>query len=87
MAQRKPPMRRCLATGERFNKNDLLRVVRTPEGEIIYDKTGKANGRGAYLSKSKKAIEKAKKSNILGKHLESVIPESVYEALLREIDG
>lgn len=87
MAQRKIPMRRCLATGERFEKKDLLRVVRTPEGVVIYDKTGKANGRGAYLSKSVKAIEKAKKTNILKRHLETEIPETIYQELLGEIDG
>lgn len=87
MAQKKIPMRRCLATGERFEKKDLMRIVRTPEGEVIYDKTGRANGRGAYLSKSVKAIEKAKKTNILRKHLEVEIPESIYQELLEVING
>lgn len=87
MAQRKIPMRRCLATGERFEKQDLLRIVRTPEGDVIYDKTGRANGRGAYLSKSEKAIEKAKKTNILKRHLDVEIPESIYVELLEAIHG
>ena len=51
MKPRKIPMRKCVVTGERFEKKDLLRIVRTPEQEVIYDKTGKANGRGVYLSK------------------------------------
>lgn len=85
MKEKKIPMRRCIATQERFEKKDLLRVVRTPEGNIVFDHTGKTNGRGAYISKSVKAIEKAKKSRVLNRHLESDIPESVYEDLLKAI--
>ena len=56
------PTRKCLATNEVFPKKDLFRVVRTPSGEVILDMTGKANGRGAYISKSIEAIDKAKKT-------------------------
>lgn len=87
MKQKKIPMRRCLATGERFEKKDLLRVVRTPDGDVIYDKTGKANGRGAYISKSLKAIEKAKKSKVLNRQLEVDVPETVYQELLKAISN
>lgn len=87
MKQRKIPMRKCVATGERFEKKDLLRVVRTPNGDVIYDKTGKANGRGAYISKSTKAVEKAKKTKILNRHLDAEVPESVFESLLEEISN
>jgi uncharacterized protein len=82
---KKIPMRKCVVTNERFEKKQLLRVVKTPEGNVIFDKTGKANGRGAYVSKDLKVIEKAKKTNILEKHLETKIPESVYEELKEEI--
>ena len=85
MKAKKTPMRRCVATGDRFEKQDLMRIVRTPEGEIVYDKTGRANGRGAYLSKSVKAIEKAKKNKVLNRHLETEVPESVFEELLEVI--
>ena len=79
-------MRKCIVTNERFDKKSLLRVVKTPEGNVIFDKTGKANGRGAYVSKSKAVIEKAKKSKVLNRHLEIEVPESVYEDLLKGLD-
>ncbi|MDD3712099.1 MAG: YlxR family protein [Candidatus Izemoplasmatales bacterium] len=83
MKTKKIPLRKCVVTGERFEKRQLMRVVRTPEGQVIYDKTGKANGRGVYLSKNKEVINKAKKTNVLKKHLEIEIPESVYDELLQ----
>jgi len=85
MKPRKIPMRKCVVTNERFEKKQLLRVVRTPEGSVIYDKTGKANGRGVYLSKAKTVIEKARKTNVLKKHLEVEIPDSVYQELLEAL--
>ena len=85
MRQKKIPMRKCVVTNERFEKKDLMRVVKTPEGTVIYDKKGKANGRGAYLSKSVQVIEKARKSKVLNRHLETEVPESVFEDLLLEI--
>jgi len=85
MKPRKIPMRKCVVTGERFEKKDLLRIVRTPEQKVIYDKTGKANGRGVYLSKSEEVIKKAEKTNVLKKHLEIEIPKSIYEELLKAI--
>ena len=78
---KKIPMRTCLITGEKLEKKDLIRVVRTPEGEVIVDTTGKANGRGAYLKKDINVIDKAKKSGILNKKLEVNVPESIYEEL------
>jgi predicted RNA-binding protein YlxR (DUF448 family) len=85
MKDKKIPMRKCVVTGERFEKQDLLRILRTPDGDVIYDKTGRANGRGAYLSKSVKAIEKAKKSKVLNRHLETEVPDSVFEELMKVI--
>jgi hypothetical protein len=83
---KKVPLRKCVVTGERLEKKALMRVVKTPEGIVKYDPTGKANGRGAYLSRNKAVIDKAKKSNILGKHLETPIPDQVYEELKAVID-
>jgi len=83
MKVRKEPIRKCLATGERLSKKDLVRIVRTPEGEIKIDQTGKLNGRGAYLSKSLEAIKLAKTKNIIGKALETEIPEAIYEQLFQ----
>lgn len=84
---KKIPMRKCLATNESFPKKDLLRIVKTPEGDIKVDVTGKVNGKGAYISKSIEALEIAKKSNVLGKALETSIPESVYDEIERIING
>ncbi|HOO43696.1 MAG TPA: YlxR family protein [Bacillota bacterium] len=85
MKVKKIPMRKCVVTNERFEKKALWRVVKTPEGDVIYDRSGKANGRGAYLSKSKAVIEKAMKSKILNKHLETEVPESVFQELLKDL--
>lgn len=82
MGIKKIPMRQCLALNESFPKNELFRIVRTPGGEVLVDLKGKVNGRGAYLSKSKKAIDLAKKKKLLDKKLEVAVPEQIYEQLL-----
>ena len=81
MVVKKIPMRTCVITKEKLPKQELVRVVRTPEGNVIVDETGKANGRGAYLKKDVETFEKAKKSKILNRQLEIEIPESIYEEL------
>lgn len=85
MKTKKVPLRKCVVSNERFEKKSLFRVVKTPEGTIIFDKTGKANGRGAYVSKSKAIIEKAKKTKILNRHLEIEVPDSIFEELLENL--
>lgn len=82
MKIKKVPMRTCVVTHEKYPKKELIRVVRTPEGNICIDETGKANGRGAYLKKDKEVIEEAKKSKVLERHLETKVPEEIYEKLL-----
>ena len=82
---RKIPMRKCVVTQERFPKKELIRVVRTPESEVIIDLTGKKNGHGAYVSKSEETIVKAKKTKALSKALEIEIPDTIYEQLLELI--
>ncbi|MCR4855106.1 MAG: YlxR family protein [Erysipelotrichaceae bacterium] len=84
---KKIPMRRCLATNESFPKKELLRIVRTPEGEVKVDLTGKLNGKGAYLSRSNEALEIARKKKVLARALETEIPEEVYEEISRVING
>lgn len=79
---RKIPMRRCVATGEQLPKKELLRIVRTPEGELKVDTTGKVNGHGAYLKKSVEAVEVAKKNGVLKKALSTDIPDEFYEEIL-----
>lgn len=82
---RKIPMRKCVVTNERFPKNELIRVVRTPENEIVVDPTGKKNGHGAYLKKDAEVIALTKKKKILNRILETEIPDEVYEELLKQI--
>ncbi len=84
---RKIPMRKCVATNESLPKKELIRVVRTPEGTIEIDETGKRNGRGAYLKKSVEAVEMAKKKKALARSLECEIPEEVYVALIERFQN
>jgi predicted RNA-binding protein YlxR (DUF448 family) len=84
---KKIPMRRCLATNQSFPKKELLRIVRTPEGEVKVDLTGKLNGKGAYISRSMEALELARKKKVLAKALETEIPDSVYEEIEQVING
>ncbi len=78
---KKIPMRSCIITKEKLPKKELIRVVRTPEGEIVIDEIGKANGRGAYLKKDIEVIKKAKNNKVLNRILEVEIPDSIYEKL------
>ena len=82
---KKIPMRTCVITGEKLPKKELIRVVRTPEGNVIVDETGKANGRGAYLKKDLETFEKAEKTKMLNKKLEVEVPSSIYEELKSKI--
>ena len=86
MKTRKIPLRTCVITKESLPKQELLRIVRTPEGNIEVDETGKLNGRGAYIKKDLEVLEKAKKSNILEKRLECKIEDSVYEDIKKIIE-
>lgn len=81
MKNKKIPMRSCVVTREKLPKKELVRVVRTPEGNVIVDTTSKANGRGAYLKLAIDVIEKAEKSKVLDKVLEVEVPASIYEEL------
>ena len=81
---RKIPMRKCVATQERLPKKELMRVVHTPEDTIIVDETGKANGRGAYVKKTKDAVILAQKTGALAKALETEIPSEVYQLLMEK---
>ena len=82
---KKTPVRRCVGCGEHFPKNTLIRVLRTPSGEILLDMTGKASGRGAYLCKSAACLKRARKSGKISASLECAIPEEVYDRLESEI--
>jgi uncharacterized protein len=84
--KRKVPLRKCVATGEMRPKKELVRIVRSKEGEVSIDLTGKKNGRGAYLSKDKEAILLARKKNTLKNHLEVEIDDSIYDELLELVE-
>jgi hypothetical protein len=81
MKVKKIPMRSCVITKEKLPKNELVRVVRTPENTVVIDNTGKVNGRGAYLKKDKEVFDKARKSKVLERHLECTIDSSLYDEL------
>ena len=83
---KKVPERTCVITKEKLPKQELIRVVRTPEGKVVVDETGKQNGRGAYLKKDIEVIKKAKKNKILDRRLEVEIPDSIYEELISMIN-
>ena len=84
---KKIPMRKCLATNVSFPKKDLLRIVRTPQGDVQVDTTGKLNGKGAYISKSEEALQLAKQRKVLDKALEVSVPDEVYDEIERIING
>ena len=81
MKTKKIPMRTCVVTKEKCEKKDLVRVVRTPEGIVVVDTTGRQNGKGAYLKLSLEVIERAKISKALDRALEVEVPNGVYEEL------
>lgn len=83
--QKKIPERRCSGCGERFPKPTLIRVVRSPEGEISLDFTGKKSGRGAYICRSAACLKKARRAHRLEQNLECTIPDAVYDALEGEL--
>lgn len=85
MKTKKIPMRSCVVTKEKLPKKELIRVVRTPEGSVIVDETGRANGRGAYLKKDIEVFKKAKTSKILDRILEVEVSDSIFDDLMNTI--
>ena len=86
MKVKKIPMRTCVVTNERFPKGELLRIVKTPEGEIKPDLTGKLNGHGAYIKKDEETLDKAIKTKALARHLECEIDDDVYDEIRKIIN-
>ena len=86
MKVKKIPLRTCVITHEKFPKQELLRIVRTPENEVKIDLTGKLNGHGAYIKKDIDVIEKARKSKTLEKVLEITINNEVYDEMLSKLE-
>ncbi len=78
---KKIPLRKCIATGEQLPKGELLRIVKTPDNEVLVDLSGKQNGRGAYLKKSIEALEIAKTKGLLRRALGVDINDELYETI------
>ncbi|WP_310603440.1 RNase P modulator RnpM [Anaerosporobacter sp.] len=85
MKTKKIPLRQCVGCGEMKTKKEMLRVIKTPEDEIVIDATGKKNGRGAYMCGSLECFSKAVKSRGLERSLKVSIPKDVYEQLEKEL--
>lgn len=85
MKQKKIPLRKCLGCGEQKPKQELVRVVKSPEGEISLDLTGKKSGRGAYICADASCLKKAKKAKRLEHAFETAIPEDVYASMEKEL--
>ena len=86
MSNRKIPLRKCVATQEMKPKRELIRIVRSKEGEVSIDLTGKKSGRGAYLTKSVEVVKQAQQKNTLEQQLNAKIDASLYEELLAYIE-
>ena len=86
MKVKKIPLRTCVVTREKLPKQELLRVVRTPEGNVVVDDSGKMNGRGSYIKKDVTVLEMAQKKKVLERHLECNIEESVYDEIRKRLE-
>lgn len=84
---KKVPLRKCIVTNEQHSKMEMFRIVRTTEGNVVVDTTGKVRGHGAYVSKNKSAIETAKKKKIFDRHLEVQVPSEIYDELITLLEG
>ena len=83
---RKVPMRQCIGCQEMKSKKEMLRILKTAEGEVVLDTTGRRNGRGAYLCYSGECLKKARKNRGLERSLKMSIPSEVYDSLEKELD-
>ncbi len=83
---KKVPLRKCVATNEQHPKREMFRIVRTPENQVVIDLTGKTRGHGAYLCKKKSAIVLAKKKHILDYHLETPVPDEIFDELIKMLE-
>lgn len=84
---KKIPMRQCVGCGEMKSKKEMMRVLKTPEDEIVLDVTGKKNGRGAYLCKSGQCLARARKNKGLERSFKMSIPNEVYDKLEKEFES
>ena len=85
MTNKKIPLRQCVGCGQMKSKNELIRVIKTPEDEVLLDSTGRKNGRGAYICPNLECLRKAHKSKGIERSLKIAIPSEVYENLEKEM--
>ena len=83
---KKIPMRKCVGCQEMKSKREMIRVLKTENDEILLDETGKKNGRGAYICKSKECLEKAVKNRGIERSLKTGISPEIYDSLKKEIE-
>lgn len=86
ITNKKVPLRQCIGCGEMKSKKEMMRVLKTTEGPIVLDVTGKKNGRGAYLCLSRECLHKARKNKGLERSFKMSIPEDVYNSLEKEFE-
>ena len=86
MCMKKIPQRQCIGCGEMKGKKEMIRVIKSAEGEILLDATGRKNGRGAYLCPSEECLKKAIKNKGLERSFKMAIPKEVYESLEKEME-
>ena len=84
---KKVPLRQCVGCSEMKGKKDMMRVLKTAEGDICLDVTGKKNGRGAYVCKSAECLKLARKNKGLERSFKMSIPQNVYDALEKEFEN
>lgn len=87
MVNKKIPLRKCVGCQEEKSKKDLIRVIKTPENEVLLDSTGRKNGRGAYICPNMECLLKAIKSKGLERSLKTSIPDEILDSLKKEMDN
>ncbi len=86
MQTKKKPSRQCIGCRESREKKELIRVVKTPEGEIVLDRTGRQNGRGAYLCDCAECLQKARKTNALSRSFKMNVSPEIYDELESQLN-
>lgn len=86
MRKRKIPMRKCVVSQEMKPKKEMIRIVRTKEGDVFFDPTGKKNGRGAYISLDPELVKKAKEKKLFAQALNANVPDEFYDELLAYVE-
>lgn len=85
MQGKKKPERQCIVCRESKGKKDLIRVVKTSEGDIMLDRTGRKNGRGAYICENEECLKKARRANALSRSFKMNVPDEIYDELERQL--